>query len=226
MLPLIETSNLHKKYTIEKTSVHVLRGVSFQVCAGETVAIVGRSGAGKSTLLHVLGGLDRPDTGSVAFKGRDLYRQTPRRRNSARARDIGFVFQCYHLLPELDVFENAILPAMSGRGPFSSRRAVRERGMELLEAVGLADHARHRPTELSGGEQQRLALARALMNDPEILLADEPTGNLDSTTSEQVLSYVFGLTQQRKHTLLMVTHNDMIAARCDRVLNLVDGILE
>ena len=221
----IEAQNLHRVYTIGKASLHVLKGVSLQVQRGETLSIMGASGAGKSTLLHLLGGLDQPTEGKVIFNGQAVFDLPSRIRNDIRATKIGFVFQSYHLLPELDVLENAMLPAMSRFGAARMASRNRQRAMDLLEKVGLGARALHRPMELSGGEQQRVALARALMNDPEIVLADEPTGNLDSKTGDLVLQYLFDLTKERGHTLVVVTHNEAVAKRCDRQIMLQDGSL-
>ena len=185
---------------------------------------MGRSGAGKSTLLHVLGGLDRPQAGEVFVGGQPLYAISGRRRTKLRAAAIGFVFQAYHLLPEMDITENVMLPAMAlGR---LSRAAMRARAEALLDRVGLADRLRHTPLELSGGEQQRAAIARALMNEPPLLLADEPTGNLDEATGAQVLDLLFTLARERQAVLVMVTHSPATAARCSRTLTLRDGLLE
>jgi len=222
---IIEAKNVHRTYSIETSPVEVLKGVSLQIRRGEIVAIMGASGAGKSTLLHILGGLDHPTSGSVMFDGRDLYRIPERGREDIRALRIGFVFQAYHLLPELDVLDNVLLPSMSRFKRWRQEAENRKRAMDLLDRVGLADRARHRPTELSGGEQQRVALARALMNEPEVILADEPTGNLDSVTGEQVLHYLFDLTGERGHTVVLVTHNEAVAELCARRLQLVDGCL-
>ena len=226
MESIIEAEVIGKEYRMGTRSLQVLRGVSVAVQPGEALAIIGPSGAGKSTLLHALGGLDRPSSGVVRFKGRDLYRLSSRERTEIRARQIGFVFQSYHLLPELDVLENVLLPTMTFWAMRRSARGHRERAEALLESVGLAERQRHTPLELSGGEQQRVALARALMNEPELVLADEPTGNLDSVTGEQVLGRLFALTRERRHTLVLVTHNTEIAARCDRVIRLKDGSVE
>lgn len=223
--PLIRVEDIHKTYVVEKTSLHVLKGASLKVNVGETVAIVGISGAGKSTLLHIIGGLDRPDDGRVVMKGEDLYGTSARQRTRIRATQIGFVFQSYHLLPEMDVLENVMLPAMALGSFVSTSLGPGRRALELLDSVGLADRANHTPMELSGGEQQRVALARALMNDPEVVLADEPTGNLDDATGGQVLEYLFSLTKKRGHTLVLVTHNEKIVVSCDRVLRLQNGCL-
>lgn len=225
MAVLMKADNLYKSYTIMNRNLNVLKGVSFSVETGTSVAIVGASGAGKSTLLHILGGLDTPDSGSVMFQGTDLYHCSAARRALIRARHVGFVFQSYHLLPELTVLENAVLPGMTGKGPVSSFAAMKERARDLLSRVGLDERTHHRPMELSGGEQQRLALARALMNEPDFLLADEPTGNLDDETGRQVLDYVFQLAAEHGHTLVVVTHSEQVARRCNRHIRLEDGIL-
>ena len=221
--PLLAAVNLSKRYRLPHKVVEVLQGAAIEVRAGERVAIVGRSGAGKSTLLHVLGGLDRPDAGEVFLRGQSLYALPPPRRTRLRALTIGLVFQAYHLLPEMDVTENVLLPAMAISR--LGRAALRRRALELLEQVGLADRATHMPLELSGGEQQRVAIARALMNAPELLLADEPTGNLDRDTGRQTLDLLFGLAHQSGHALVIVTHDAEVAARCGRVLTLDYGAM-
>ena len=232
--PLLDARDLHKSYLLEGTVINVLKGAALSVAAGETVAVVGLSGAGKSTLLHVLGGLDEPDSGRVIFDGSDMYAvsgsrlarfQSSLARTWTRARSIGFVFQAYHLFPELNVLENVLLPTMIGIAPADATAPATDRALELLTTVGLADRAGHRPMELSGGEQQRLALVRALMNDPRLVLADEPTGNLDSETGRTILDHLFKLTRERGRTLVIVTHNDELASRCDRKLRLTGGLL-
>ena len=226
MEEIVKAEAVTKTYLMGKRSLTVLNGVSVAIQPGETVAVIGPSGAGKSTLLHALGGLDQPTTGEVWFKGQSLYRLSPEERTMIRARHVGVVFQSYHLLPELDVVENVMLPTMAIRGMRRERTKTLERAEQLLDTVGLSDRLRHTPLELSGGEQQRVALARALMNEPELVLADEPTGNLDSVTGEHILKCLFGLTRERRHTLVLVTHNNEIAARCDRVIRMKDGRVE
>lgn len=221
--PIVSADSITKTYLMGGRPLTVLKGVSVTVEPGETVAIIGPSGAGKSTLLHALGGLDQPTAGEVKFKDQSLYRLTPRERTLIRARHIGFVFQSYHLLPELDVLENVLLPTMAIWNLRRQRASHRERAEALLETVGLSGRLGHTPLELSGGEQQRVALARALMNDPELVLADEPTGNLDSVTGESILQCLFSMTKERRHTLILVTHNDEVAGRCDRVIRMKDG---
>jgi len=225
MTVLLKADNIHKSYTVGKAVLHILKGASLEVAAGERVAIVGLSGAGKSTLLHVLGGLDKPERGDIIIEGQDLYRLSEGKRARIRSAMIGFVFQSYHLLPEMDVLENVVLPAMARMNMVSSYNAAQARAIELLRAVGLSERADHTPLELSGGEQQRVALARALINEPRLVLADEPTGNLDGATGAQVLDSLFALTKNRDRTLVLVTHNDIIARSCDRILRLKDGIL-
>jgi len=222
---LIQAEDIFKTYAVKKKPLHVLKGVKLAVREGETVSIVGVSGAGKSTLLHILGGLDRPDGGRVKIEGTDLYGISAAQRTGIRSKRFGFVFQSYHLLPEMDVMENVMLPAMARGSLFRSYSDMCDRAMDLLRLVGLVDRAEHTPLELSGGEQQRVALARALMNDPHLVFADEPTGNLDDWTGGQVLEYLFSLRKERGHTLILVTHDEQISKSCDRVLRLENGIL-
>ncbi len=220
---IVKAEAVTKTYLMGKRPLTVLRGVSVAVRPGETVAIIGPSGAGKSTLLHALGGLDEPSSGTVWFKERNLYTLSPQERTMIRARHVGFVFQSYHLLPELDVMENVLLPTQAVGRSAGPRSELLARARRLLDTVGLSERLHHTPLELSGGEQQRVALARALINEPELLLADEPTGNLDSVTGEIILKSLFELTHERGHTLILVTHNNDIAARCDRVIRMKDG---
>jgi putative ABC transport system ATP-binding protein len=221
METILQAEKFKRTYSIGKTILDVLKGVSLEVKTGETVSIMGESGSGKSTLLHVLGGLDTPKVGQVHFKGQSVYGMSNARRSRFRAENVGFVFQSFHLLPELDILENVALPSMALR----SGGAAKERATELLQEVGLGDRIGHRPQELSGGEQQRAALARALMNKPDIIFADEPTGNLDSRTGDKVLHYLFQLAERGGHTLVLVTHSRDVAARCSRQLVLKDGLL-
>lgn len=223
--PILVAKGLKKSYRLGISHVEVLKGADLMVEGGEFCAIVGASGSGKSTLLHILGGLDRPDAGSVIYQGVDIARLGPRGLNDYRNRQVGFVFQFYHLLDELDVLENVCIPAMVGKGLMGwlgSRRAARQRAMELIEAMGLADRIHHRPWQLSGGERQRVAIARALMNRPNLLLADEPTGNLDWKTGQGILS-LFAALHRAGQTILMVTHDARVAAHARRIVSLVDG---
>jgi len=226
--PAIEVHGLHKSYRLGRTHLHVLRGVSFTVECKEFVAVVGASGSGKSTLLHLIGLLDSIDKGTIKLEGVDIARLPQRKRNRTRCRDVGFVFQFYHLLPELSVLENTLLPAKvdeSLLGWLSHRSARRRAAIEMLERVGLGERMKHRPKELSGGERQRVAIARALMNRPKFLLADEPTGNLDSRTGKQILQVLKTASRDIGQTVVMVTHDAAIAAAADRVLHLQDGKL-
>ncbi|MFM7260407.1 MAG: ABC transporter ATP-binding protein [bacterium] len=225
--PLISARNVRKTYHLGKVDVPVLRDASIDIAAGEWVSIVGSSGSGKSTLLHLLGGLDRPDgdSGAILFGGEDIRRFDATRENRYRNRDVGFVFQFYHLLPELTVLENAMLPALVGLSRWrwlSQRNAVRDRAAELLNTCGLGHRFAHRPAELSGGERQRVAIARALINQPKVLLADEPTGNLDEKTGSGILD-LLGSCHTGGLTLVMVTHDPGIARRAQRQVRIADG---
>jgi ABC-type lipoprotein export system ATPase subunit len=224
---ILEGIRLKKTYQLGRASVPVLRDASLQVHEGEWVTILGSSGSGKSTALHLLGGLDRPDKidgGSVLFKGESIWEQTNRRINQYRNSDIGFVFQFYHLLPELTVLENTVLPAMIG-GFGNATEKSRTRGTQLLEQFGLGHRLSHRPRELSGGERQRVAIARALINEPSVLLADEPTGNLDEATGNEILD-VLGSLHVEGLTIVLVTHNLDIARRGDSVVHLRHGQID
>ena len=222
---ILRAENIHKSYRMGATRVNVLKGVDLAVHEGEFIAIVGASGSGKSTLLHILGGLDRPDKGVIHFSGRDLNRVGARELNRFRNEKVGFVFQFYHLLDELTVLENVMLPAMISRsiaGWLATRRTVRQRAQGLLEQLGLRDRAGHKPYQLSGGERQRVAIGRALMNQPTLLLADEPTGNLDSATGNGILN-VLDTLNKAGQTIVMVTHDERIARKAQRIVTLVDG---
>jgi len=227
---LLEAKSLHRTYRMGAVEVKVLKGASLRVQQGEWIAVLGSSGSGKSTLLHILGALDRPDPGggSVLFRGDDIGSRGGRARDRYRRVSVGFVFQFYHLLPELSVLENTMLPARVGRGPaawIAGRAAAHARARELLDAFGLGHRLAHRPRELSGGECQRVAIARALMNRPEVLLADEPTGNLDAHTGGEILD-LLAQGHRQGLTMVMVTHDPKVAERADRVIRLVDGRVE
>jgi lipoprotein-releasing system ATP-binding protein len=219
---LLEATGLTKAYHRGGREITVLRGTDLSLQAGERLAVLGKSGVGKSTLLHVLGTLDRPDAGTVRFEGEDLLGRPESALAAFRNRHLGFVFQFHHLLPEFTALENAMIPAIIGGLP---RREALSRAHDLLEAVGLAHREDHRPAELSGGEQQRVALARALVMRPRLILADEPTGNLDDATSEEVHSLMASLNAQFGVAFLVATHNLRLAARMGRVLRLEDGVL-
>ena len=223
--PLLTADGVHKSYQMGGSTLRVLRGAYVEVHAGEFLAIMGSSGSGKSTLLHILGALDLPDSGQVTFDGRSIFGLPRRARERLRNREVGFIFQFYHLLPELNVLENILLPHMVGHSLLSwwrSRGTIRRQGAEVMESVGLTARAKHRPNELSGGERQRAAIARAIVNRPRLLLADEPTGNLDRKTGQGILEVLTNLNRQGQ-TIVMVTHDAQIAALADRVVELVDG---
>lgn len=222
---MLKVEGLYKSYHMGATEVKVLKGVDFAVAKGEFVAIIGASGSGKSTLLHILGALDKPDKGAVKFEKRDMSKFGSGELNRFRNHAVGFVFQFYHLLDELNVLENVYLPAMTGKsiaGWFSYRKEAKNRAAELLAQLGLAERAKHKPYQLSGGERQRVAIGRALMNEPRLLLADEPTGNLDSATGNGILDILERLNEAGQ-TIVMVTHDDGIARRAGRTVTLADG---
>jgi predicted ABC-type transport system involved in lysophospholipase L1 biosynthesis ATPase subunit len=218
--PLLAAKDLAKTYHIGRRTVEVLRGISFEVQPTDFIALRGASGSGKSTLLHLLGGLDVPDSGSIAFEGEPMSLWGPARLAAFRNLRVGFVFQAYHLLPELDALENVCLPARVARRPAAE---VNARARALLARVGLSQRLDHRPAELSGGEQQRVAIARALINQPRLVLADEPTGNLDSHTGGGIMDLLCSIQREEGMTLVMVTHDPRVAARAPKVLELVDG---
>ncbi len=226
-MSLIRVENVHKTYRLGRVDVPVLRGASLSVGKGEWVAVLGASGSGKSTLLHLMGGLDRPDdakAGDVVFDGRPLGHMSTGELDRFRAGRVGFVFQFYHLLPELTVLENVAVAAMVKLGRFGYKKAANEaKARALLESFGLSHRLRHRSAELSGGERQRVAIARGLMNEPDVLLADEPTGNLDRQTGDKILDAMTAIRRQRNQTMVVVTHDREIAARADRVVRLDDG---
>ena len=224
---VLAARGVKKSFEIGKEGrLEVLRGVDLEVARGEAVAIVGRSGGGKSTLLHLLGLLDRPTAGTVEVCGVETTSASRSVRDRLRRERIGFVFQFYHLLPDLDALENVLLPAMiahSRLGFGAKKRELRDRARGLLERFGLGARLRHRPSQLSGGERQRVAMARALFLDPPILLADEPTGNLDSATGAAVLELLLEEQRRRSLSMILVTHDEKIAHRCERVVQMKDG---
>jgi len=227
MSKILSARKLFKTYRLGAARIEVLKGVDLAVEAGQFVAVVGASGSGKSTLLHLLGALDRPDSGQVFFENRPVEGFSAARLNRFRNRSVGFVFQFYHLLDELTVLENTLVPAMAATGVVGwlrSRGAQTARARALLGRLGLADRLRHKPYQLSGGERQRVAIARALMNAPPLLLADEPTGNLDSETGRGILEALEALNRDGQ-TIVMVTHDERIAGRAHRVVRLVDGVI-
>lgn len=221
----VQATGLRRTYRMAHGTIEVLCGADLRVEAGETVAILGASGSGKTTLLHILGALDRPEGGNVTIGTDDVYALRESERARLRATRIGFVFQAYHLLPEMTIVENVMLPALAVSAFGMPSPAARRRAAELLETVGLGGRLEHRPLELSGGEQQRTALARALMNRPSLILADEPTGNLDDATGRRVLDSLFALVEKENVTLVVVTHSRAVASRCVRRMRLSDGRL-
>jgi ABC-type lipoprotein export system ATPase subunit len=219
---LLSAHGLKKTYAIGKRSLEVLRGVDVEISRGDFLALRGASGAGKSTLLHLIGGLDTLNEGEIFFAGEKLSDFSEGQLTDFRNRRVGFVFQAYHLLPELTALENVCLPARVAR---RSVDEITKRAGELLTRVGLADRMDHKPSELSGGEQQRVAIARALINDPILLLADEPTGNLDSHTGGEIMELLKGLRDEKQMTLVIATHDSKVAALAPRVIELVDGVI-
>lgn len=220
----LDVQGLKKAYNHGKPNeVQVLRGVSMQVAKGEVVALVAPSGSGKSTLLHIAGLLDTPDAGTVAIAGEDLTKLGDRKRTAVRRNDVGFIYQFHHLLPEFTALENIVLPQLANGIDQATAEA---HGMDLLSRVGVKDRASHRPAALSGGEQQRVAFCRALANKPKLLLADEPTGNLDPGTSDRVFDALMELVRGSGLSALIATHNLELAARMDRILRLDGGLIE
>lgn len=221
--PILALAGITKSYNLGRPNkVDVLRGIDLTVAAGEVVALVAPSGAGKSTMLHIAGLLEIPDNGSVAISGTNMTGASDRKRTSVRRQDIGFIYQFHHLLPEFSATENIVLPQLANG---TSRADADARALKLLDAVGIADRADHRPAALSGGEQQRVAFCRALANEPRLLLADEPTGNLDHATSDRVFDILMTVVRGTGLSALIATHNPDLAARMDRQIRLDDGKL-
>jgi lipoprotein-releasing system ATP-binding protein len=219
---MIAVRALSKSFMTDRGRVDVLKDVEFDISAGERIAVVGASGAGKTTLMHLLGGLDRPSSGSVHFAGKDVFRYSAQELDAFRNRSIGFVFQFHQLLPEFTALENVMMPALIGRSPM---KEAESRAREILTAVGLGHRLEHKPGQLSGGEQQRVAIARSLVQSPKLLLADEPTGNLDSGTSDEILALLDYLHAERDLTIVVVTHSEKVAGHMDRIIHMVDGCL-
>jgi lipoprotein-releasing system ATP-binding protein len=226
---VLSASGLKKSYRKGQVEIPVLRGVDLEVRRGELLAIVGQSGSGKSTLLHLLGTLDWADSGEIRFEGKRIDNLPARQRDALRNRQIGMIFQFYHLLPELTALENALSPLMISQSVFSYWRRRKEhlaQAMDLLKLVRLDHRLKHKPRELSGGEMQRVAIARSLINGPQVLLADEPTGNLDHSTGREILDILWKLNRQQGLTIVMVTHDLGIASMADRTVRLVEGRVE
>ena len=221
---ILRAENIHKVFSLGKdVKLHVLKGINLEVKRGEIISIVGASGAGKSTLLYILGALDRPSDGRVFIDGIDIFKMSDFELAKFRNQKIGFVFQFHHLLPEFTALENVAMPALIGGKNFNE---ARERAYELLKEVGLADRINHKPSELSGGEQQRVAVARALMNSPDIVLADEPSGNLDSKNAEALHELIIELNRKTGQTFIIATHNEKLAEKSDRIVKIVDGRIQ
>ncbi|MDP8227877.1 MAG: ABC transporter ATP-binding protein [Candidatus Electryoneaceae bacterium] len=223
MNKLVETSGLVKNYQIDNREIKVIRGIDLVLMSSETVAVVGPSGAGKSTLLHLIGLLEAPSSGGLFFEGQDIREMTNQQRAQFRLEKIGFVFQFHHLLPEFSALENVMMPGLMRE---DDKEDCRGRANDLLNRVGLEDRVKHKPGELSGGEQQRTALARALMNQPRLIMADEPTGNLDRKASGMLRNLLWDICSDHGSTLLLVTHDESLSNESDRVLRMVDGQFE
>lgn len=220
--PLVHVDQVEKQFRIGQRTIDVLRGVSFSISANELVSLVGPSGSGKSTIVNILGGLDRPTRGTVSVNGQALGALNDRRLAEYRSATVGMIFQSFNLLPHLSAWQNILLPAVLRGTP---KVEAEKRATELLSRVGLTDRRDHRPAELSGGEQQRIAIIRSIINQPRFLLADEPTGNLDSTTSREVIDLLISFCRETKAALLIITHDQRIADRTDRLFRLEDGRL-
>jgi lipoprotein-releasing system ATP-binding protein len=217
---ILSAKDVKKSYKISKNNyLEVLKGINLEIYDGEIVAIVGKSGTGKSTLLHILGTLDKPDSGEVLFEGNNVFSMKEKQISEFRNQSLGFIFQFHHLLPEFTALENVMIASMI------SGKKNEPKAKELMKEVGISERENHKPSEISGGEAQRVAIARALINSPRLVLADEPTGNLDTENAESIIELLFNLRDKFNHTFVIVTHNDEFAQRCDRVINLQDGMV-
>lgn len=221
MAPILKIHNLHKTYKMGRSqSLHVLKGINLEVNEGQIIAVVGPSGVGKTTLLQIIGALDKPTDGQVEIDGENVFEHDNQKLSIIRNKTVGFIYQFHHLLPEFSALENIMIPALIGGQQKSSSK---KRALKLLAEVGLQDRALHRPTEMSGGEQQRIAVARALMNHPRLLLADEPSGNLDMQTAQSLHDLLWRLSRDFLQTVIIVTHNNELAQKADRIVELYDG---
>lgn len=224
-LIMLQAKNIHKTYNNGTKVLYVLKSVDLNINTGEFTAITGHSGAGKTTLLHILGGLDNPTQGEVIFENEDLYKLNDLALSKTRNSRIGFVFQFYHLLSEFTVLENTLMPALISRTTRLNSKKLKEEAIELLEKLGIKDRLEHFPNQLSGGEKQRVAIARALINNPRILFCDEPTGNLDSQTGNEIICLLKKLNTENQMTIILVTHNIELTKSADRIYHLRDGVL-
>lgn len=226
MEPLISVIDLNKSFSTNGVDLHVLKSINLDIYEREVVAVMGPSGVGKSTLLHILGALDRPTSGNVFYEGVDIFNLDENALANFRNKTVGFVFQFHHLLPEFSAIENVIMPALIGardKGQGARYKEIREKAERLLDEMGLYIRKNHRPGELSGGEQQRVAVARALILEPSVVLADEPTGNLDTHTGDELFNLLIELNNKKGITFLMVTHNESLASKCGRIIKMLDG---
>ncbi len=221
---ILEAVNIHRSYAYDDNEIEVLKGIDFKVKAGEVVAIIGPSGAGKSTLLNIIGGLDQPNQGEVFVNQQNVYGLTEKKRAELRNQSIGFVFQFYYLLPELTTLENVVLPALI-KDKTDKFAEYTEQAKELLDWMGLSERLKSKPNQLSGGEQQRVAMARALVNQPQLILCDEPTGNLDSASGKELIDLLFAFNKKNKQTFVIVTHDENIAQCSHRRVHIKDGLL-
>jgi lipoprotein-releasing system ATP-binding protein len=221
---MLKTNNLAKSFAGPAGEIQVLKGIDIEVATGEMVAVMGASGVGKSTLLHILGTLDRPTGGSVHYDGVEVSAMSDKELTAFRNGAVGFIFQFHHLLPEFTAVENVMMPALIAGAP--ENREARQKALELLSGLGLGHRVEHRPGELSGGEQQRVAVARSLVLNPGVVLADEPTGNLDTSTGDELFNLLVRINSERGTTFIIATHNEALADRCHRVIHMKDGIIE
>lgn len=217
---LLKTTDIKKSYKIDKKNrLQVLKGINIEIFKGEIIAIVGKSGAGKSTLLHILGTLDKADSGSLEVEGKNVSSFNDKELAGFRNTSVGFIFQFHHLLPEFTALENVLMPALI------EGKQANERAKELMKITGVIDRENHKPSEISGGEAQRVAIARALINSPKIILADEPTGNLDTENANAIINLIFDLREKLNQTFVIVTHNEEFANKCDRIIKMQDGLI-